>query len=55
LSCGIEYEKTVFGIGPQELIILLVVGLLTVVPGVLGLAVLIWLIVRSSRKPPMDE
>jgi hypothetical protein len=44
-----------FGIGTTELIILLVIGLLTVVPGFLGIGVLIWLIVRSSRKRPTDE
>jgi hypothetical protein len=44
-----------FGIGVQELIILLVIGLMTLVPVVIGLGVLIWLIVRSSHKTPADE
>jgi len=41
-----------FGIGVMELIILLVIALLTVVPGVIGIGVLIWLTVRSSSKRP---
>jgi hypothetical protein len=48
-----------FGIGWSELIILLVIGLLTVVPGIAGLGVLIWLIVRKKPTPgsntPSDE
>ena len=44
-----------FGVGVAELIVLLVIGLLTVVPGVIGVGVLIWLIVRSSSKRRTDE
>jgi hypothetical protein len=44
-----------FGIGVQELIILAVIGLMTVVPGVIGIGILIWLTVRSSQKRPTDE
>jgi hypothetical protein len=36
------------GIGWAEFLILLVIGLLTVVPGVLGVGVLIWLLVRRN-------
>ncbi len=47
------------GIGSSELIILVVIGLITVVPGIAGLGVLIWLIVRKkptrgSNAPPND-
>jgi hypothetical protein len=44
-----------FGVGVQEMIVLLVIGLLTVIPGLIGIGVLIWLIVRSSHKTPTDE
>ncbi len=51
----IECESSMVGIGAQELIILLVIGVCTVVPGVIGIGVLIWLIVRSSGKRRPDE
>jgi len=44
-----------YGIGIQELIILVVIGLLTVIPGIVGVGVLVWLIARGSRKRPTDE
>jgi hypothetical protein len=43
------------GIGTTELIIFLVIALLSVVPGIIGVGVVIWLIVRHSRKKPTDE
>jgi hypothetical protein len=40
-----------FGIGQTELLILCVILVMTVVPGVLGMGVLIWLIVRKKSSP----
>jgi hypothetical protein len=43
-----------FGIGTAELLILLLILLFTVVPGVLGIGVLIWLVTRKKRSAGAD-
>lgn len=40
-----------FGLGIQELIIILVVGLAIVVPGIVGIAVLIYLLTKNKNPP----
>ena len=44
-----ERDFVMMGIGTAELLILVIIALLTVVPGVVGVGVLIWLIVRGSK------
>ena len=47
-----------FGIGFHELLILLFILLITVVPGIIGIGVIIWLVMKNrskSQKSPADE
>ena len=47
-----------YGIGTAELLIVLIIGLVMAAPGVIGIGVLIWLLMKNrakSKHSPIDE